>query len=245
MSMAAPIQVVGVGGSGNLTGATQVAAGRYHTCALVSGSVYCWGSNQNGQLGANSNVTQSNTPLQVVSVSGAGTLNNVTSIAAGAYHTCALAGGIIYCWGANSGGQLGNGSIQDSSYPVGVMNSGYVTLTGVISISAGYRHSCAISSINEVVCWGAGSYGQLGENTTADQSVATNVVGVGGVGNLTAGVIANGSSGNHMCSISTDQANVYCWGLGSSGQIGNNTTPATQLLPVPVTVTSQPYLMVK
>ncbi len=245
MSMAAPIQVVGVGGSGNLTGATQVVAGRYHTCALVSGSVYCWGSNLNGQLGANSAATQSNTPLQVVSVSGVGTLNNVTSIAAGAYHTCALAGGIIYCWGANSGGQLGNGSIQDSSYPVGVMNSGYVTLTGVTSISAGYRHSCATSSINEVLCWGAGSYGQLGENTTADQSVATNVVGVGGVGNLTGGVIANGSSGNHMCSISTDQANIYCWGLGSSGQIGNGTTPAAQLLPTPVTVTSQPYLMVK
>ena len=245
MSMATPIQVKGVGGSGYFTGASQVANGRYHTCALKSGNVYCWGSNQFGQLGANLAAPQSNTPVQVVSVSGVGVLDNVTAITAGAYHSCALAGGIVYCWGANASQQLGNDSTQDASYPVGVMNSGFVTLTGISSISSGFKHTCAVDSTNNTYCWGAGTYGQLGSNSTIDVGVASNVAGVGGSGLLTANIMATGSSANHTCALSTDQANIYCWGSGASGQIGNGLTPITQLLPTPVSVTSQPYIVVK
>jgi hypothetical protein len=81
----------GQNGSGGAVGPTAIAAGNEHTCALTTaGAVYCWGINEQGQLGNNS-TTQSNVPVQVVGVGGAGLLSGATAIAAGGYvqsHTC-------------------------------------------------------------------------------------------------------------------------------------------------------------
>ena len=230
--MAAGQEVVGVGGTGYLSGIASVTAGYAHTCALTTGgNVYCWGNNQYGQLGNNATV-QTNSPIQVVSVSGTGVLGNVTSISAGAYHTCAVAGGEVYCWGQNTSGQLGNNSLASSSIPVGTLNAGLVGLTGITSVTTGQLHSCAVSTATGIYCWGGNTAGQLGLNSLTSQTTAQPVVGVGGAGYLSGiSTVSAGAGGNYTCALPTSGTGIYCWGQNTSGQLGNSTTTSS-LTPV-------------
>ena len=116
-----PVQVVGVGGSGLLSGIASIAAGEMHTCAVgTTGEVYCWGDNYYGELG-NKWTAESNVPVQVEGVGGSGLLSGIASISAGDDHTCALsATGRIDCWGFNGEGNLGNNSTTYSYVPIEV-----------------------------------------------------------------------------------------------------------------------------
>ena len=141
----APVSVNG------LTGAVALAAGYGHTCALLSNATMrCWGENIEGQLGngttANPGTAQ---PVAVSGITGAG------AITTGAYHTCALLGnGTLRCWGRNSQGQLGNGTLTRSSTPVTVGG-----ITGVAAVSGGGAHTCAVLGDGTVWCWGETSSG--------------------------------------------------------------------------------------
>jgi alpha-tubulin suppressor-like RCC1 family protein len=96
-----------------------------------------------------------------------------TSIAAGNAHACGITlRGEAYCWGRNSGGQLGDGSTTDHSTPARVTGS-----TRFASITAGAVHTCAVSSDGEAFCWGRNTYGQLGDGGTSDQTVPIRVTG--------------------------------------------------------------------
>jgi alpha-tubulin suppressor-like RCC1 family protein len=108
-----PVQVMGSGGSGFLSGVTAITAGGYHSIAMKGdGTAWAWGSNENGQLG-DTTTTQRNTPVQVSGLSG------VTAIAAGSYHSLALKGdGTVRAWGSNSSGELGDGTTTNRSAPV-------------------------------------------------------------------------------------------------------------------------------
>jgi alpha-tubulin suppressor-like RCC1 family protein len=177
-----PVQVQGVS-----SGATAVAAGWYHTCAVMSGDVYCWGANDYGQLGhlppGNDNTclhtgNPPSEPCNPVPAKVVGLPGGVSTITAGTYHTCALANGAAYCWGGNTFGQLGNGQTIDSFEPVQVQG----LTTGVTAIAAnGYKTdptgidiTCAAAN-GDIYCWGANNFGQLGDGTTNDSSVPVKV----------------------------------------------------------------------
>src|SRR5207249_1316601 len=123
-------------------------------------------------------------PLQgAPAVSGASAAPAIAGIVAGGYHTCALksAGGAM-CWGANEHGQLGNGTTATSSGPVNVSPLAH----GITAMVAGWQHTCAITGVGGVTCWGNNDAGQLGDRTTTDSSIPIDVPGV------SSGVIAVG-----------------------------------------------------
>ena len=152
-----------------------------------------------------------------------GACASVTAIAVGYEHACALtSGGAVQCWGYNGQGQLGNGSTTDSHVPVAVTGLS----SGVVAISAGTEHTCALKATGGLVCWGYNSTGQLGDNATVDSHVPVAVVG------LSFSVAAVAAGDGHTCALTTAGAAV-CWGYNSTGQLGNNTTTQS-LLPVTV-----------
>jgi len=136
-----PVQVLGVGGTGFLTGVKAVAAGEFFNLALLSdGTVVAWGDNNEGQLGNNNAPNDSPVPVQVLGVGGQGILRNIVALAGGNRHSLALsADGQVYAWGDNSDGQLGDGNLIQGNVPVLVG-----TLTDVVAIGAGSFHSLAV-----------------------------------------------------------------------------------------------------
>ena len=93
-----------------------VTAGAHHSCAVTaSGRLYCWGRNEEGQLG-DGTTTERHVPTLVEGLSG------VREVALGDLHTCALLGsGAVRCFGSNSNGQLGDGTTRDSDEPTYVL----------------------------------------------------------------------------------------------------------------------------
>ena len=199
----------------------QLAAGRAHTCALLTGGrVRCWGANAEGQLGLGTTADLGGQqPYQngLVSLGGPAAF-----IAAGADHTCALmAGGSLRCWGANGHGQLGLGStnaLGDDELPSASppINLGL----GVTTVAAGGNCTCAILTDSTLRCWGQNNYGQLGLGNTDDvgddelPSRAAAEVSLG----ASAALVTTG--GNFSCAILGDGHRGRCWGQNGLGQLG-------------------------
>ena len=202
---------------------SQIASGNAHTCALTTtGQAYCWGINQYGQLGNNS-TTGSRIPVAVQMPAGV----SFQSIAAGIIHTCALTTeGKAYCWGQGGSGRLGNNSATNSSTPVAVQMPAGVSFQ---SIAASYYHTCALTTTGQAYCWGLNSQGQLGNNSTTGSRIPVAVQMPAGVSFQS--ITANGS---HTCAL-TAGGKAYCWGYGSSGQLGNNSATNS---PIPLAVSS-------
>lgn len=198
-----------------------IVAGSNHTCALTpSGGVYCWGRNSFGQLGDGTTVSYRLTPVGV-----SGLTSGVTAISAGGGlgHTCALmSNGGVKCWGVNNNGQLGDGTTTSRSVPTDV--SGMTS--GMIAITTGDKHTCALTANGGVKCWGYNSKGQLGDGTTTQKLTPVDVSG------LTSGVIAISAGGEHTCAVLAG-GGVKCWGDNSNGQLGDDTT-TQRLTPVDV-----------
>jgi alpha-tubulin suppressor-like RCC1 family protein len=200
-----PVAVTGLS-----AGATAIAAGSHHTCALLRGDgVTCWGQNTYGQLGSGT-TTGSGVPVPVQGVP-----SGVTAIAASGDHTCArTSGGSALCWGANYVGQTGNGVEWRSLVPVDVTGR-----TGGFTADSGNNHTCALASGGGATCWGYNNVGQLGNgitNTSHSASfVPVEVVGLG------RGVSAISTGANHTCAITDGR--VVCWGYNLHGELGNRT----------------------
>ena len=181
-----------------------IAGGAQHTCAIdVNGAVWCWGSNDESQLG-NGSDTQSSIPVQITLPAKA------TRIVAGQSHTCALlAGGAIACWGANERGQLGNGHAGGVS-----TTPSTASLGGATALAAGGNTTCAVDASKTVQCWGSNGDGEFGMKADSDPhpvAVAMPIV-VGAV---------DVAIGNGFSCAMTDIGDVYCMGHNDVGQIGN------------------------
>ncbi|MBB6447896.1 RCC1 domain-containing protein [Bacillus benzoevorans] len=138
-----PVQVQEAGGGGFLNNVTAIAAGEFHSLALlIDGTLLAWGNNEYGQLGDGTN-TNSNVPVQVLGTGGMGILNNVVAIAGGGFHSLALLNdGTVLAWGNNESGQLGDGANEDSEFPVPVSG-----LSNSIIIAGGGEHSLNIHQL--------------------------------------------------------------------------------------------------
>lgn len=200
------------GGPFNVEGLTSrvvgIAAGDGHTCVLTSvGGVKCWGMGSYGELGHGAN-GDSSSPVDVVGLD-----SGVTAIAAGARNTCALASGLVKCWGETWYDEFVPAT-GGSNVPVEVP-----ALGGAIAITVGSGHSCALQDGGGVRCWGGGRYGQLGHLLTTGSTEPVDARGFGG------GVVAIAGGGGHTCAAYRGGA-VACVGDNWYGQLGTR-TPCT------------------
>lgn len=197
---------------------TSVSVGHSHACALlINGQVQCWGRNNWGQLGTGTSGIDSLQAASVVNLS-----ENAVAISSGLFHSCViLQSGGVQCWGQNSGGKLGNNSNLHSSSPVSVQSLS----SSVRSLSLGESQSCALTVTNAAFCWGGNNFGEIGDSSTTQRWVATQVSGMG------SGVMALSAGDSHSCAVLIS-GDVKCWGSDSSGQLGNGiegsrTSPGT------------------
>lgn len=197
-----------VGVHGLASGVVALAAGAFHSCALIaSGEVKCWGRNTQGRLG-DGTTQDRHEPREVIGLDG-----DVLAIAGGGGHTCALtSAGAVECWGANQGGQLGNGMSTDSPVPVTSLAS------GAVAISAGSSHSCALTDWSGIRCWGRNNHGQLGDDSTSNSSVPVDVAGAG-IGGIMLGAAGVAAGDQYSCAM-TRFGGVRCWGANGVGQLG-------------------------
>jgi alpha-tubulin suppressor-like RCC1 family protein len=226
------VQVVLSDGTTALPSARSIAVGGSHSCAALSfdngntsvteSGIYCWGSNTQGQLGDGTS-TNTDKAVAVAVIDTVTPAPNITSgqwftqVVAGENHTCALrSDGAVFCWGLNSSGQLGDNSQVDKSIPTAV--NGLGTGSDVVALSAGKDHTCALKNDHTALCWGDNSFGQLGDGTQFQRLVPVESISAG---NSNAVALSAGS--NHTCVANFD-GTAQCWGQGSKGQLGNNST---------------------
>jgi alpha-tubulin suppressor-like RCC1 family protein len=214
--------------------------------------VRCWGANDSGQLGlgdpTKTLVSTTQRPSQYGPISFA---SRAIAIACGGNHTCALLqGGTVQCWGVNSRGQLGLGTIAPPNDIVGdaelPRTVAAVQLGSTAnSLAAGTNHSCARLDNGQVVCWGFNSFGQLGVGNTSNVGDNEPAFPSGQVG--LSSVTAVFAGGLDTCALLPAPGGLRCWGLNNAGQLGypdltnrGDTGPTAPFnLPnVPITVTS-------
>jgi cysteine-rich repeat protein len=175
--------------------ATMLALGDKHSCAADNaGAVWCWGNNDQGQLGDGTTDGRLQ-PTATVAMT-----KPVVKIVAGGDHSCAIdSGGDLWCWGDNSSGQIGNGSVVDVTSPTKLTG----LITPILDVTVGPNNTCALLAQGEVACWGTG-WGNvpllIPGLTGPYQSIAI--------------------GGYHRC-VLTQAGIVQCWGNGGSGQLGD------------------------
>jgi len=130
-----------------------------HVCVVSSGTVYCWGRNERAQVGPPPS------PMGVPAPAALGASKGIDEVTTGGAHTCSLDtdGGEVICWGDNTHGQLGNGTIgADTVTHADASNAA----AGIAQVSAGRAHTCALTAGPaaevDILCWGANDHGQVG-----------------------------------------------------------------------------------
>jgi alpha-tubulin suppressor-like RCC1 family protein len=205
---------------------TAITAGAAHACALnLNGRAFCWGNDAVGQLGTNNPSLNSTTPVPVSGPNGVQTSPmRFTSISAGAEHTCAIdVDGVLWCWGRNTNGALGDPGVAGIvPYPNPV-----VTSQRFIQVSAGRSHTCAVTTLNELYCWGANGSRQATDPTLA-------IVPLPRLVQSSVRSVASGDE--HACAVLLS-GTVQCWGANSSLQLGRGETAPTGPTPIPVNLT--------
>ncbi len=196
-----------------------ISPGAFHTLAIRDdGSVWAWGRNHRGQLGTGSTSTSPSTsPVKV-----SGLNSGFVSVAAGNDFSFALRNdGVLFAWGANPAGVLGENTQSDRYTPTQVCN-----VTGLAcqanryaAIAAGDGHAIAIKTDGSLWAWGYGGEGQLGNGSNANSMVPIRV----GTSN---DWIAVAAGSNHSVGLKAD-GSVWAWGYNNHGQLGNGSYNAS------------------
>jgi alpha-tubulin suppressor-like RCC1 family protein len=218
-----------IDGGPPLTGAVQALTGEEYSCTLVGGTPYCWGNNDNAQLGDNGYDNEPG-PSPVLAATSTLPLTGITRVAAGRIAACAEdGGGHWYCWGNNLWGQLSD------SLPLGAYKTAslVMSLDGAISVAMGTLHTCAILGDGSVICFGLNDDRQVGQagaiTCTIDQSTAPcepHPVTVMGLSNVKQLALAEHST----CALQGDGA-VLCWGASGAGELGTTDAGAECAVP--------------
>jgi alpha-tubulin suppressor-like RCC1 family protein len=189
----------------------EIAVGGYFACGLdLSGAAYCWGIDA-AALGDGGNTSNTSTPVPVTMPAGV----RFVSLDASWGHVCALNSvGEMYCWGANSQGQLGVGDLDDRNVPSPV-NLPYGV--SARSIAAGVGHTCLLDVMGRAWCWGSNGQGELGIGPGMASSVSPQLVVDSPWGTPRATIDAGLY---HTCAVTVDGM-ADCWGQGSNGELGN------------------------
>jgi alpha-tubulin suppressor-like RCC1 family protein len=203
-------------------GLSQLAVGTFHACGAVGLNIqtaYCWGSNDNGQLGDGTKLRTA-TPTMLAG------LTHVSEVSVTEISSCALVyasnttQNTVLCWGSNYGGILGDGTAVDHLTPAPVPG-----LKDILHISSSWGHVCALGD-TVVRCWGDNRFGQLGDGTTTGRNVPTLVEGLTDVAQVAAGQ-------SHTCA-RLNNGGVWCWGANGSNQLGTGAPSPSEPRPVQV-----------
>ena len=207
----------------SLSSVVALSANGFNTCAVSSGGgVSCWGTNDSGQIGTG--IRSPNFPYVVPTPTAVRGVAGATAVSVGGGHSCALRSGKVSCWGDNSLGQLGRGTVTPFEANADVVGG----LDNVDMLSSGGGGTCAKRTNGELFCWGWNRIGQLGDQSIMDKSIPTAVQA------LTEAVSVVSMGDAHTC-VLTVSGNAYCWGdnfygaLGSGG-IGGYRTVRTSVL---------------
>lgn len=217
-----PVQISGI------SNVVAIAAGSFHSVALRNdGTVWAWGENNHGQLGDGTTSNYSDSPVQVIDLSG------VMAISVGEEHNIALkSDGTVWAWGGNYNDQLGDGTTINRNKPIQISQ-----LNGTKAISAGYAYSLALKNDGTVWFWGsspaplsgladvkaisAGFWIQKSDGFW--RSVNNNPAQLTAELSSFAGVTSIVNGWNYMLVLRSD-GTVWGWGDNSYGQLGNGTT---------------------
>ena len=208
--------------------ATKVAAGFRHACAVTAaGEVACWGDHLNGQLGVGAeadiaicrmSAPCAQSPLTVPGLAGA------RAVSAGAEHSCAvLNDGRVFCWGGNTFGQVGDGTVKKAMTPVAVKG-----IAGAVAVSAGAYHTCAALADGTARCWGLNQAGRAGVDPAKggelceDRKIHHSCLKTPAAVPTLMKVAAIAAGGDHTCAL-IDGGAVACWGKNGDGRLGNGT----------------------
>ena len=202
-----------------------ISAGSYHSIAVNSnGDLYSWGWNGQGQLGNGTN-TDSNVPLPVRAAGTPMAGRKIVHVSTGGnfYKGSSLAlssEGKVYSWGANDQGQLGNGTATNSNLPVEVKTEG-TPMAGkkIIQTAIGVTHSMALDSEGKVYSWGENVNGLLGTGD-AIPTLSPVLVRTGGTPMEGKKIVQISAGGAHSMALDSE-GNIYAWGWGGEGQLGN------------------------
>lgn len=199
----------------------QITAGQRHSCALLgTGSIRCWGLGVFGSLGYGNtlNIGDDETPSSAGDVDVGGF---IAQIASGDHHNCTtLDNGSVRCWGRGSTGRLGYGNTDTVGDDENPSTAGDVNVGAqIVQIATGVVHTCALSNIGKIRCWGRnGGYGYDGSDIGDDESPASaGYIDMGGT------AVQIGAGDNYTCALLAS-GTVRCWGRSNYGQLGYGNT---------------------
>lgn len=183
-----------------------VVGGDFHTCARRSDKqLYCWGINENGQLGTGG-IEAHNVPFSIPDVGA------VEHLALGFGHTCAgLTDGTLKCWGRDDFNQLGRDVSGFDAFVPGAVSG----VSGSQSVAAGQEFTCLATAARELYCWGQGTLGQLGHGDRSGQPSPLKV----DLSSLEGLPTQLSATYQHVCAV-LDTGQVACWGNNERGQAG-------------------------